>query len=38
VSEEEAYMILRNQSRRSRRPMAELAEEVINEALLRKTA
>jgi len=38
VSEEDAYMILRNESRRSRRPMAELAEEVINEALLRKTA
>jgi GAF domain-containing protein len=38
VSEEEAYLILRNQSRRSRRPMAELAEEVINEAAFRKTA
>lgn len=38
ISEEEAYLILRNQSRRSRRPMAELAEEIINEAALRKTA
>ena len=38
ISEEEAYLILRNQSRRARRPMALIAEGIINQTLLGKTA
>jgi GAF domain-containing protein len=38
VSEEEAYLSLRLQSRRMRIPMADLARGIINEAELRKTA
>jgi GAF domain-containing protein len=38
ISEEEAYNLLRSQSRRARRAMAEVAEEILSEAALRKTA
>jgi hypothetical protein len=38
LSEEEAYTALRNQSRRTRRPMAELAREIIAASSLRRTA
>ncbi|HSW49501.1 MAG TPA: ANTAR domain-containing protein, partial [Bryobacteraceae bacterium] len=31
LSEEDAYLYLRNESRRQRRPMRELAEEIIAE-------
>jgi GAF domain-containing protein len=38
VSEEEAYAFLRNRSRRTQRPLSEVADEVLRESLLRKTA
>jgi len=38
LSEEEAYNLLRDQSRRARRAMVDVAEEIINAAALRKTA
>jgi ANTAR domain len=38
LSEEDAYLFLRNQSRRARRPMAEIAEDVIAGGALRRTA
>jgi transcriptional regulator with GAF, ATPase, and Fis domain len=38
LSEEDAYLFLRNQSRRARRPMAEVAEDIIAGAGLRRTA
>jgi GAF domain-containing protein len=38
ISEEDAYLQLRLRSRQLRRPMADIASEVINDALLRKIA
>jgi transcriptional regulator with GAF, ATPase, and Fis domain len=38
LSEEDAYHFIRNQSRRARRPMAEVAEDIIAGAALRRTA
>jgi transcriptional regulator with GAF, ATPase, and Fis domain len=38
LSEEDAYHFIRNQSRRARRPMIEVAEDIISAAALRKTA
>jgi GAF domain-containing protein len=38
ISEEDAYLQLRLRSRQLRRPMADIAREIIGDALLRKTA
>jgi GAF domain-containing protein len=38
ISEEDAYLQLRLRSRQLRRPMADIAREIIDDALLRKTA
>jgi GAF domain-containing protein len=38
LSEEDAYLQLRRRSRQLRRPIADLAREIINESVLRKTA
>jgi len=38
ISEEDAYLQLRKQSRQLRRPVADIAREIIGEAVLRKTA
>jgi GAF domain-containing protein len=38
MSEEDAYLQLRRQSRQLRRPMADIAKEIIGDAVLRKTA
>jgi len=38
ISEEDAYLQLRRQSRQLRRPIADIAREIIGQAVLRKTA